>query len=208
METKDILDEKNHVILLKGRITNELADKFLFALDKLTSRLVPVVEGGILPSLPSEKNVTLGRLVNVVIDSIGGSVDAGARITNALAKLTEPDCHVTGLAAKASSVAFLILQSCLLRTAMRGERKVLYIHRMEHSLPGHSLREFPKEVFRAERTRYEFIAWRTDKKLKEIYDLANAKTYFTADEALAHNFLDFVWEKPPPFIPKGVFIFI
>jgi ATP-dependent protease ClpP protease subunit len=204
METKDILDEKNHVILLKGRITDELADKFLFALDKLVSKPVPVARGGFVP-VPADDKTTMTRLVNIVIDSGGGLVDAEARIINALlAASKRPDCYITGLAIQAYSAAFTILQSCIFRTAIRSKKIVLYHHRMRHPTPGCSLRDFPKETFQAEKTRYEFIASRADKKLKEIYDLAKAKTGWTAEEALAQNFLDLVWDTPPPFL-KGVF---
>ena len=191
MEAKDILDEKNHVISLQGRITNELADKFLFALDKLASKLVPVTENG---------RTVEGRLINVVINSYGGPVDASTRISEALSKLTTPDCHVTGIAIRAYSSAFLVLQNCLWRTAIKSNRIVLFHHRMRPAPP--NLLPLTAADFRAEQSRYERIAWRSDKPVSEIYKLANQKTALTAKQALAHNFLDYILDTPPPFLRR------
>jgi len=177
MNLEKILNLDTNTILLTGEITEELANKILLALDILSNKWFEINVTG-----KPEKS----RLISLIINSASSYTEAIPRLTEALWALNKSDCYLTALALKAYDGAFVVLQSCQMRTALKNSRDILSFNKVSNQ------QDF-----------FTDIAWRSEKTLKEIYSCSGIR--YSAEEAKKHNFLDFIWDTPPPFLRGFLF---
>ena len=188
MKIEQILDLKHKILLLNQRITIDFAKLFL--------------EG--LHIISSETNS-----FKIVINSVGGKKDQAVDIGIALWKLNSPDYSIEGVVTKqALSSAFYVLQNCQVRSALINSE--LMWHRVGNIIPDSvdptkkiSNPATPKQL-QDEVKLNEFIAYRSNRTIEEVYKLANEDRIMKPIEAKALGFIDVIYNETPPWLTKGV----
>jgi ATP-dependent Clp endopeptidase proteolytic subunit ClpP len=152
--------------------------------------LYDAIEQGSAKAFIDQMNSTKGALT-IRINSGGGSVFEGLAIHNAIKRRGQSTVKIDGLAA---SIASLI--------AMAGSRvemarnALIMIHNPWSGIAGDSaeLRKQADLLDKAKASMLDAYSTRTGKPADEIAAIMDAETWYTAEEALEHHFIDAIYD--------------
>lgn len=163
-----MLERKNE-ILITGEITTDAANE-------LQNEIAAVVENG-------------AKTITFVINSNGGSVVAGLAMYDAITALTnvETVCIIRGVCGSAATYAALACDKVIIQP-----NATFFVHLCEGGLYG-TIEEIQNDLVFFENLQNQVLAIyavKTGRTPMEIYEEIHTPKYYTAEQALALNWVD------------------
>lgn len=182
-------EEQSTLIPLKDRIDAEILDqRRLFLCDAIDSDTAEEI----IRKLWYLEAKAPGKPITLVINSPGGSIDAGFAIWDQIKMVSSPvTTLVTGLAASMGSILSLVAASGR-RFATKNARFMVHQPRLSGVIQGQAtdLEIQAKEMLKTRASLVELYVEKTGKSVAEIERAIDRDTWMTAQEALEFGLLD------------------
>lgn len=182
-------EEQSTLIPLKDRIDAEILDqRRLFLCDAIDSDTAEEI----IRKLWYLEAKAPGKPITLVINSPGGSIDAGFAIWDQIKMVSSPvTTLVTGLAASMGSILSLVAAPDR-RFATKNARFMVHQPRLSGVIQGQAtdLEIQAKEMIKTRATLVELYVEKTGKSVAEIERAIDRDTWMTAQEALEFGLLD------------------
>lgn len=183
------IEEQPTLIPLKDRIDAQILDqRRLFLCDAIDSDTAE----DIIRKLWYLEAKAPGKPITLVINSPGGSIDAGFAIWDQIKMVSSPvTTLVTGLAASMGSILSLVAAPGR-RFATKNARFMVHQPRLSGVIQGQAtdLEIQAKEMLKTRATLVELYVEKTGKSVAEIDRAIDRDTWMTAEEALEFGLLD------------------